>query len=131
MSVFRLRCVVGLQVLVLFSACGQSPVDERPSLVLVLADDQRFDTLSCAGGVHVQTPSLDQIAAQGAFFERAYVTTSLCCPARAGILTGLYAHRTQIRNNEDDVDFLASDRKSTRLNSSHVVTSYAVFCLKK
>jgi N-acetylglucosamine-6-sulfatase len=107
-SVFRLRCVVGLQVLVLFSACGQSPVDERPSLVLVLADDQRFDTLSCAGGVHVQTPSLDQIAAQGAFFERAYVTTSLCCPARAGILTGLYAHQTQIRNNEDDVDFLAS-----------------------
>jgi N-acetylglucosamine-6-sulfatase len=83
-------------------------VDERPSLVLVLADDQRFDTLSCAGGTHVQTPCLDRIAAEGAFFERAYVTTSLCCPARAGILTSLYAHQTEIRSNEDDANFLAS-----------------------
>ncbi len=91
-------------------ACSRLPPEEdlRPNLVLVLSDDQRFDTLSCAGGEHIQTPSLDRLAAGGAFFERAYVTTSLCCPARAGILTSQYAHRTQIRNNEDEADFLAS-----------------------
>jgi len=103
-----LRLALGLQLLAVLTGCGQAPADERPSLVLVLADDQRFDTLSCAGGKHVQTPCLDKIAAEGAFFERAYVTTSLCCPARAGILTGLYAHKTQIRSNEDDAKFLAS-----------------------
>jgi N-acetylglucosamine-6-sulfatase len=102
------RLALGLQFLALLTACGRGPADERPSLVLVLADDQRFDTLSCAGGKHVQTPCLDRIAAEGAFFERAYVTTSLCCPARAGIMTGLYAHKTRIRSNEDDADFLAS-----------------------
>ncbi len=95
-------------LLALLPACGQSVVDERPNMLLVLTDDQRFDTLSCAGGEVVQTPSLDRIAAEGAFFERAYVTTSLCCPARAGILTGRYAHKTGIRNNEDAADFLAS-----------------------
>jgi len=85
---------------------GAAPPDARPNLVLVLTDDQRYDTLSCNGATLVETPQIDRLAAGGARFTRAYVTTSLCCPARASLYTGLYAHGHGVRNNEDQVDFL-------------------------
>jgi len=72
----------------------------------LLTDDQRYDTLSCNGQELIQTPNIDLLASEGARFTRAYVTTSLCCPARASLYTGLYAHAHGIRNNEDEVDFL-------------------------
>ena len=95
-------------LLTLLAACGggEEARDERPNLVLVLTDDQRYDTLSCNGGEVVDTPHLDRLAAGGARFARAYVPTSLCCPARASVYTGLYAHAHGIRNNEDKSDFL-------------------------
>lgn len=75
-------------------------------MVLLLTDDQRYDTLSCNGQEVIQTPNIDRLAAEGARFTRAYVTTSLCCPARASLYTGLYANAHGVRNNEDEVDFL-------------------------
>lgn len=86
---------------------GEPPEpDDRPNLVLVLTDDQRYDTLSCNGATLIATPNIDRLATEGARFTRAYVTTSLCCPARASLYTGLYAHAHGVRNNEDQVDFL-------------------------
>ncbi|MFT7679774.1 MAG: N-acetylglucosamine-6-sulfatase [Planctomycetota bacterium] len=91
-------------------SCGggaeQAPADPRPNLLLLLTDDQRYDTLSCNGSTLLETPNLDRLASEGARFSRAYVTTSLCCPARASLYTGLYTHTTGVRNNEDTVDFL-------------------------
>ncbi len=90
------------------AACGgeTSSPSRRPNLLLVLTDDQRYDTLSCNGSEVVETPHIDRLAAEGARFTSAYVTTSLCCPARASLYTGLYAHGHGVRNNEDPVDFL-------------------------
>lgn len=91
------------------AACGGGASEEaapRPNLVLVLTDDQRRDALSCYGNEWIDTPELDRLAAEGARFDRAYVTTSLCCPARASLYTGLYPHAHGVRNNEDRVDFL-------------------------
>ncbi len=79
----------------------------RPNLIVILTDDQRYDTLACNGSKVVETPHLDRLAREGARHTRAYVTTSLCCPARASLYTGLYATTTRIRSNEDDVPFLA------------------------
>ena len=90
-------------------ACGGgdgAPHDGRPNLILLLTDDQRYDTLACNGQELIQTPNIDRLAAEGARFTRAYVTTSLCCPARATLYTGLYANAHGVRNNEDQVDFL-------------------------
>ena len=71
----------------------------RPNVVLVLADDQRYDTLGCTGNALVETPSIDRLAREGVLFARAYVVTSLCCPARATLLTGRYPHESGIRDN--------------------------------
>jgi arylsulfatase A-like enzyme len=64
----------------------------RPNIVVILADDQRFDTLS-------QMPHVRQLAAQGVTFTNSFVTTSECCPSRASILTGEYAHTDGVLQN--------------------------------
>lgn len=107
------RCSALLGSLALVAACGGgggAPATGRPNLLLILSDDQRYDTLGCTGNAVAETPHLDRLAREGALFRRAYVTTSLCCPARASLLTGRYAHATGIRNNEDDAAFLADGR---------------------
>lgn len=101
-----MRLAPALAPLLLAACGGGAPEEARPNLVLVLTDDQRYDTLACNGGEVVETPNLDRLAAGGARFTRAYVPTSLCCPARASLYTGLYAHVHGIRNNEDQADFL-------------------------
>ncbi|HEY1164722.1 MAG TPA: sulfatase-like hydrolase/transferase, partial [Chitinophaga sp.] len=62
--------------------------DERPNIVLILADDLGYSDLGCYGG-EIQTPNLDYLAANGLRFRRFY-NTSRCCPSRASLLTGLY-----------------------------------------
>ncbi len=88
-------------------SCGSQEPKSQPNILLILTDDQRYDTLSCTGNSFLVTPHIDRLAKEGVLFTRAYVTTSLCCPARASLLTGRYAHRTGIRNNEDSAAFLA------------------------
>ena len=71
----------------------------RPNIVIVLTDDVRHDTMGCAGDRRLQTPHLDKLAAEGVRFSNAFVTTSLCSPSRASLLTGCYAHRHGVRDN--------------------------------
>jgi len=69
------------------------------NIVLILSDDHRYDALSFLGHPFLQTPHLDSLARDGAYFRNAMVTTSLCSPSRASILTGLYTHRHRVIDN--------------------------------
>ena len=73
----------------------------RPNVVFILVDDLRWDDLGAAGHPFVKTPNIDRIAAEGARFRNAFVTTPLCSPSRASFLTGQYAHRHGIIDNTD------------------------------
>lgn len=77
---------------------------EPRNIVLVLVDDQRFDALSCMGHPFLETPHIDRLAAEGVLFERAYVTTALCSPSRASILTSLYAHQHGVLDNNNPMN---------------------------
>ena len=74
----------------------------RPNVVFILTDDMRWDAMSCAGHPLLKTPHIDRLAAEGARFTNAFVTTSLCSPSRASLLSGLYAHAHGILNNFTD-----------------------------
>ena len=65
---------------------------DRPNLVFIFSDQQRYDTLACYGNEWIQTPRLNALADQSFVFEAAYVTQPVCTPARASIMTGLYPH---------------------------------------
>lgn len=86
-----------LPVGVIRPAHGAEP--RRPNVLVILTDDQRWDALSCTGHPFLKTPNLDRLAAEGARFPNAFVTTSLCSPSRASLLSGRYAHSHKVLNN--------------------------------
>lgn len=88
-----LLCFLGLAILP-----GELEAS-RPNILLVLTDDHRWDALSAQGHAFLKTPNLDRLIAEGVHFENAFVTTSLCSPSRATILTGRYAHNHGVVDN--------------------------------
>ncbi len=72
---------------------------DAPNVLFIVSDDHRYDYLSCRGHPFIKTPHMDRIAREGAICENAFVTTSLCSPSRASILTGLYAHLHGVLDN--------------------------------
>jgi len=69
---------------------GRVAAESRPNILFFLADDQRNDTLGCAGHEILETPNIDRLAREGVRFENAFVTTSICAASRASIFTGLH-----------------------------------------
>lgn len=80
--------IIGL--IAISTSCEQkhSESSKKPNLVLIVADDLGWRDLHCYGNDMVETPNLDQIAADGVMFTNAYASASICSPTRASLLTG-------------------------------------------
>jgi choline-sulfatase len=72
---------------------------DKTNLVLVLSDEHSRGFMGCSGHPFIRTPNMDRLARQGARFQAAYCTSPLCCPSRAGIMTGRYAYQTGYWDN--------------------------------
>src|SRR5262249_17421289 len=83
----------------LLAGLAAPAAETPPNLVFVLVDDLRWDALGCAGHPFVKTPNIDRLAREGALFRNYFVTTPLCSPSRASVLTGQYAHTNGITAN--------------------------------
>lgn len=75
--------------------------DTQANILFVLADDHRYDALGFLGHPFLKPPHLDRLAKEGVHFKNAVVTTSLCSPSRASILTGHYAHNHRVVDNSN------------------------------
>ena len=71
---------------------------EPPNIIFLLTDDQRADTMGCAGNPIIQTPNMDEMAQHGVRFANAFVTTSICASSRASIFTGQWTRRHGIND---------------------------------
>ena len=69
------------------------------NVVFILTDDHRYDAMGFLGHQFAKTPVMDSLAKNGAYMKNALVTTSLCSPSRASILTGLYTFRHRVIDN--------------------------------
>lgn len=83
-------------------ACGSGPSGQDPPLnVLFLFPDQmRAHAMGCMGNPDVKTPNLDRLASEGVLFRNHFANSPVCCPARAIILTGKYAHANGMVAND-------------------------------
>ena len=72
----------------------------KPNIILIMTDQQRWDTLSCLGFDHVPTPNIDRLAGRGVAFNRAFVQGAVCGPSRNSIVSGQYVHTHGIYQNE-------------------------------
>ena len=77
---------------------------DRPNIVLIMADQQRMDSLGCYGNVFTRTPNLDRLAAGGVRFTHALTPWPVCTPARATMWTGMYPHAHGLTGNVYGVD---------------------------
>jgi arylsulfatase A-like enzyme len=78
----------------------QLKVQKPMNVIYILSDDHRYDFMGFMNKVPgLQTPNMDRMAKEGAHLQNAFVTTSLCSPSRASILTGQYAHTHKIVDN--------------------------------
>ena len=88
-----LQLVQVVLVILAMNSCApaeRSPFPEDPNFIILFTDDQRYDALGFAGNPYISTPSLDSICREGYYFKQACVTTSICSPSRAAVLTGRY-----------------------------------------
>jgi arylsulfatase A-like enzyme len=85
------RALVSLACCAFLACAWTANAAGRPNILFFFADDQRYDTLGCAGHPIVKTPALDRLAASGVRFRNAFVATSVCWVSRANVLTGTWA----------------------------------------
>lgn len=84
----------------LFSCAKTAQAQKRPNIIFIITDDQQVGLLGIEGSPVAQTPNIDRIGKEGVIFKNAFVVTPLCSPSRASFLTGQYAHKHEVINND-------------------------------
>jgi len=74
---------------------------DRPNIILIITDQQRYETIRALGFPHLDTPHLDRLAAEGVSFSGCHVTSPSCCPSRASLFTGHFPHNNGVQRNND------------------------------
>jgi arylsulfatase len=77
---------------------------DRPNVLFVMTDQQRFDTIATLGNPLVRTPNMDRLVARGVTFDNAYSPCPVCVPARYTIRSGCEPTRTGVYRNATDPD---------------------------
>lgn len=73
--------------------------DPHPNIVLIITDQQRFDTINALGFPYMETPNLDRLVRAGVTFTNCFVPAASCAPCRASLFTGQYPHNTGVQVN--------------------------------
>lgn len=94
-TIFPVKTIVAatLGTSLLWISPQAKAAEEKPNIILFLADDLGYGDVQCYGAKDIQTPVLDALAAEGALFTDAYAPFPVCSPTRAALLTGRYIHR--------------------------------------
>ncbi len=117
-SFSNLKSQIVLTTLFLFlllAACNISnkennKTDQKPNVVIILADDLGYGDLSCYGSQSIETPNIDAVATEGMRFSRFYSGSAVCSPSRACLLTGKFPLRFDIRQHlKDSTDYLVPE----------------------
>lgn len=89
-------------IFILFLCIAATSDAQQPmNIIFILADDHRYDAMGFMKKIQgLQTPGMDRLAREGAHIKNAFVSTALCSPSRASVLTGQYAHTHTVVNND-------------------------------
>ncbi|SHI35042.1 sulfatase family protein [Wenxinia saemankumensis] len=75
------------------------PAGEPPHIILIMTDQQRFDTIRATGADWMHTPNLDRLATEGVVFDRCFVNAPSCVPSRAALFSGVEPHVSGVLRN--------------------------------
>ncbi len=101
----RILCLAAVALAAALPCSARTAEPLVKNVVFIIADDHRYDFM----GFHpnspkwLETPNLDRMAREGVHFRNAFVSTSLCSPSRASVLTGQYMHHHRVVDNQRPV----------------------------
>src|SRR3546814_21001874 len=79
-----------------FAGAQVVPAQQKPNIVIIFTDDQGYQDVGVFGSPDIQTPNLDQMAAEGVQFTNFHAAQAVCSASRAALLTGCYPNRVGI-----------------------------------
>lgn len=100
-----MKNLTGISISALFIAACTSETETKitpPNIVVIMADDMAYSDIGCYGG-EIPTPNIDNLASNGMRFTQFY-NGGRCCPTRASLLTGLYAHQAGVGSMVNPTD---------------------------
>jgi arylsulfatase len=74
-------------------------IRSQPNIILIMTDQQRYDTIGALGFPYMRTPNLDRLAREGVVFEQCYCTAPSCVPSRASFFNVQYPHTLKVYHN--------------------------------
>jgi arylsulfatase A len=83
----------------LAAGAGHAAGAEKPNIIFIMADDLGWNELGCYGQEKIQTPNIDQMAAEGMRFTQYYAGSPVCAPSRCILLTGKHGGHAYVRDN--------------------------------
>jgi len=106
--------------------------NDKPNIIFILTDDQRFDAIGYAGNKFVQTPQMDDLAKSGTYFNHAIVTTPICAASRASIWTGLHerSHNYNFQTGNIRDEYMANAYPTVLKNNGYYTGFYGKFGVK-
>jgi arylsulfatase len=72
---------------------------DRPNIILIITDQQRYGSISALGFPYAVTPTLDRLVRSGVAFTECHITAPSCVPSRASLFSGYYPHTTGVLAN--------------------------------
>ena len=100
MNIKRSTLSKGLGLLLASTAFSSVAAEqERPNILFIFSDDHANQAISAYNPTLGHTPNIDRIANEGAIFERAFVTNSICQPSRASVMSGKHSHKNGVIDN--------------------------------
>lgn len=105
---------------------------ERPNIIFILTDDQRWDALGYGGNHIIDTPEMDELAARGTYFRNALVTSPICAASRATIFSGLHerTHRYTFRTGDIRPEYMEESYPVMLRRSGYYTGFYGKFGVK-
>jgi arylsulfatase A-like enzyme len=96
----RVKTIILAALFLAALSTGRAAANTPPNIVMIISDDHHWSDYSFMGSKNVRTPHLDKLAAQSLAFPRGYVTSSLCGPSLASIITGRFPHEHKVTSND-------------------------------
>ena len=86
-------------IIAIYGHSLNAAAQNKPNIILFIADDLNATDLGCYGNKEVKTPNIDRLAAEGLLFSRAYAASPMCSPSRSALYTGLYPFKNGTQMN--------------------------------
>jgi alpha-L-rhamnosidase len=111
---------------------NKTTVNQRPNIIFILTDDQRWDALGYAGNKLIHTPEMDKLAEAGVYFQTALASTPICAASRASILCGLYerTHGFTFQTGEIRQEYMENSYPKLLKESGYYTGFYGKFGIK-